>query len=312
MPLSGFLVDGLHPRPGLFVHDAELGQLDLDDRRLGRPHDAFPRRGALLPRTSAEGPAAGVLRVLEHRADSRHGPPIAPFSRILLSPAGRLDPFVVEGLGDVPIAPPGRSHPKDALNDRRLRRHHDRDFPLTVRRSRRRVPVGQGSRHPSDLRPVSETPARLVPQVFEVLFAQDGFHAVEEVAPVAQRVDAVGDSNEPHPRKSKPLPDGSGVLDVPREAREVFDDDDVELSGIHGRHERNQPRPLICGSAHAFVAIRVLEGESSAPCLHPLLQTRNLRGRACLRLLVRREAGVGADPQSREWPVHRRAHPIVP
>ncbi len=112
MPLPGFLVDGLHPRPGLLVHDAELGQRDLDNRRLGRPHDALARRGALLPRTSPEGPAACVLRVLQHRADSRHGPPIAPLSRILLSPARWLDPFVVEGLGDVPIAPPSRSHPK--------------------------------------------------------------------------------------------------------------------------------------------------------------------------------------------------------
>ena len=55
---------------------------------------------------------------------------------------------------------------------------------------------------PVPLRSVSETPARLVPRVFEVLFAQDRFHAVEEVAPIAQGVDAVGDSNEPPPENA--------------------------------------------------------------------------------------------------------------
>ena len=46
-------------------------------------------------------------------------------------------------------------------------------------------------------------PGSSCPPSLEVLFAQDRFHAVEEVAPIAgEGVDAVGDSNEPPPENA--------------------------------------------------------------------------------------------------------------
>ena len=70
----------------------------------------------------------------------RPAPLIAPLWRVSVSPAGRRDPFFAECFGDVPVAPPARSHPEAVLNDRRLRRH----LPLAIRGRLRLVSVGQG------------------------------------------------------------------------------------------------------------------------------------------------------------------------